>query len=167
MRRTLRIGQRAVAAEGGWERGNPVELDGDALVRHAFVCGASGFGKTVFCKGLVEEAVLAGIPVIAVDLKGDLASLALHGPLARAKGLKSVIGDEAEAAAAEFDAGASATGFDAERANRYSERSHVRIFTPNSSLGRRVALSALPSFPEPVTSPLEREERDELIQALV
>jgi hypothetical protein len=167
MPRPLHIGQRATRTEEGWDRGGPVELDADALVRHAFVCGASGGGKTVFCKGLVEEAVLAGVPVIAIDFKGDLASLALRGPLATADGLRPIFGQDADAIAAEFAAGAEATRLDPERAAAYAERSFVRVFTPNSSLGRRVALQALPSFPEPVKTPLEREERDELIQALV
>jgi hypothetical protein len=39
--------------------------------------GSSGSGKTVFCKVLVEEAALRGVPVIAIDPQGDLASLAL------------------------------------------------------------------------------------------
>jgi hypothetical protein len=39
--------------------------------------GASGSGKTVFCKVVVEEAIRKGIPVIALDPQGDLASFAL------------------------------------------------------------------------------------------
>jgi hypothetical protein len=63
----------------------PVELPASSLVRHVVALGASGSGKTVFCKALVEEAVLAGIPAICVDPQGDLCSLALAGgPLADA-----------------------------------------------------------------------------------
>ncbi|MEQ1567557.1 MAG: helicase HerA-like domain-containing protein, partial [Myxococcota bacterium] len=168
MARPVNLGPRAVRTnDGKWERGEPVELDADALVRHAFVCGASGAGKTVFSKGLVEEAALAGIPVVAVDLKGDLASLALTGAHADPAALAAVFGDEGPAVAAEYRAGAERHGVDAERARRYADQACVRLFTPNSSLGRRVALSALPSFPDPPGSALEREERDELIQALV
>lgn len=54
-----------------------VGLPPEALLRHALALGSSGSGKTVFCKVLVEEAVRAGVPVIAVDPQGDLASLAL------------------------------------------------------------------------------------------
>lgn len=168
MARPVMLGHRATHGDDGrWTRGDPIELDADALVRHAFVSGASGFGKTVFSKGIVEEAVLAGIPVIAVDFKGDLASLALTGPLARVEALRSVFGDEAATVAAEFEAGQAASGVDPGRAAAYAAKAMVRLFTPNSRIGRRVAMSGLPSFPDPPASALERDERDELIQALV
>lgn len=52
-------------------------LPADALLRHALALGSSGSGKTVFCKVLAEEVVRAGVPVIALDPQGDLASLAM------------------------------------------------------------------------------------------
>src|SRR5688500_1476313 len=57
--------------------GEPVTLPPAALLRHVMALGSSGSGKTVFCKVLVEEAALRGVPVIAIDPQGDLASLAL------------------------------------------------------------------------------------------
>ena len=65
--------------DGNWPRQGRVDLDAESLVQHAFVCGATGYGKTVLCKGIVEEAVRQGVPVVVVDFKGDLASLALTG----------------------------------------------------------------------------------------
>src|SRR5262245_39722255 len=59
--------------------GEPFRLPAVDLLTHMFVCGASGFGKTVLGKGVVEECALAGIPVLVIDLKGDLTSLALDG----------------------------------------------------------------------------------------
>ena len=67
----LQLGARRDAPDAA------VVLPPDALLRHALALGSSGSGKTVFCKVLVEEAVRAGVPVIAVDPQGDLASLAL------------------------------------------------------------------------------------------
>src|SRR6188508_3208612 len=67
----LRLGARRDAPD------TAVGLPADALLRHALALGSSGSGKTVFCKVLVEEAVRAGVPVIALDPQGDLASLAL------------------------------------------------------------------------------------------
>ncbi|HKE20545.1 MAG TPA: helicase HerA-like domain-containing protein [Kofleriaceae bacterium] len=61
------------------EPGEPVQLPVQALLRHVMALGSSGSGKTVFCKVLAEEAALRGIPVIAIDPQGDLASLALAG----------------------------------------------------------------------------------------
>ncbi len=57
--------------------GTQFEWTVDTLRRHVAVLGSSGSGKTVLCKVLVEEAVRNGIPVIAVDPQGDVASLTL------------------------------------------------------------------------------------------
>ena len=42
------------------------------LTTHTAVIGAAGSGKTWLAKGIVEEAILQGIPVLAVDPQGDL-----------------------------------------------------------------------------------------------
>src|SRR2546428_13499596 len=55
-----------------------VVLADDALLRHVVILGATGGGKTVLGKAFLEEAVRAGVPVIAVGPQGDLASLALR-----------------------------------------------------------------------------------------
>ncbi|MHA1974331.1 MAG: helicase HerA-like domain-containing protein [Candidatus Hodarchaeales archaeon] len=47
------------------------------LRTHALVLGASGSGKTVMCKAIVEELILQNIPVIAIDPKGDLGGLGI------------------------------------------------------------------------------------------
>lgn len=59
--------------------GTPLKLDPKALLRHVIVLGASGSGKTVCCKVMVEEAINKGIPVICIDPQGDIASLAEIG----------------------------------------------------------------------------------------
>jgi DNA helicase HerA-like ATPase len=51
----------------------PLEL----LRRHAVVLGSSGSGKTVLGKVIAEESIAKRLPVIAIDLQGDLAALAL------------------------------------------------------------------------------------------
>jgi hypothetical protein len=50
------------------------------LTTHAVVTGMTGSGKTGLCITLLEEAALAGIPAIIIDLKGDLTNLLLHFP---------------------------------------------------------------------------------------
>lgn len=45
------------------------------LTRHALVTGATGTGKTVTLAALVEGLAGAGVPVVALDAKGDLESL--------------------------------------------------------------------------------------------
>jgi hypothetical protein len=55
----------------------PLLLDSNMLLKHAMVLGSSGSGKTYLSKVIVEEAVRSGIPVIAIDSQGDIASMAL------------------------------------------------------------------------------------------
>jgi uncharacterized protein DUF87 len=95
--------------------GGSVMLPARALLRHAIALGSSGSGKTVFCKVVVEEAVRRGVPVIAIDPQGDLASLAL-GPTDPAA--------------------------DATVAAELRDRADVVVFTPASSKG--VAVCADP-----------------------
>ena len=47
------------------------------LQRHFACFGSSGSGKTVASKVLMEELARQGIPIIAFDPQGDIASLAL------------------------------------------------------------------------------------------
>lgn len=42
---------------------------------HCVVVGGSGSGKTYACKSIVEDMILQNIPVICIDVQGDLASL--------------------------------------------------------------------------------------------
>ncbi len=45
------------------------------LNRHALITGATGTGKTVTLAAMVERLAGAGVPVLALDAKGDLESL--------------------------------------------------------------------------------------------
>jgi uncharacterized protein len=47
--------------------------------RHGLVTGATGTGKTVTLQVLAEGFSLAGVPVFAADIKGDLSGIAMTG----------------------------------------------------------------------------------------
>lgn len=47
--------------------------------RHGLVTGATGTGKTVTLQRLAEQFSLAGVPVFAADIKGDLSGIAAAG----------------------------------------------------------------------------------------
>ena len=67
----------------GFERDENAEevkefkLPSTYFLTHAVVLGASGSGKTVMCKSIVEEAIRSKIPVIAFDPKGDIGALGI------------------------------------------------------------------------------------------
>src|SRR5271165_5795605 len=50
------------------------------LLTHGVCVGMTGSGKTGLCLGLLEEAAIDSIPVIAIDPKGDLGNLLLAFP---------------------------------------------------------------------------------------
>lgn len=128
------------------------------LVTHTFVCGASGSGKTVIGKALIEEAALHGVPAIVVDLKGDLSSLGLAFAELTAPMLapwiqvdeSRMLGRVALAEANTFRARLLEWGLTEADIRRFGENVAVEIFTPRSDRGRRLALPLIPAPPTDV-----------------
>src|SRR5512139_1745637 len=56
------------------------ELPADHLTTHGVVLGMTGSGKTGLLLVIVEEALRSAIPVIMIDVKGDLPNLLLSFP---------------------------------------------------------------------------------------
>src|SRR5690606_34247892 len=85
--------------------------DSRDLTTHGVIIGMTGSGKTGLALGIIEEAAMDRIPVIAIDPKGDLANLLLTFPdlapsdfrpwvneeIARQRGLDPAAYAEAEA----------------------------------------------------------------------
>jgi hypothetical protein len=59
---------------------DPVLYDSKDLLTHAVCVGMTGSGKTGLGLTLIEEAAIDGIPVLAIDPKGDLPNLLLTFP---------------------------------------------------------------------------------------
>ena len=57
-----------------------VLYDSRDLLTHAVIVGMTGSGKTGLGISLIEEAAIDGIPVLAIDPKGDLGNLLLTFP---------------------------------------------------------------------------------------
>ncbi|HVR71930.1 MAG TPA: helicase HerA-like domain-containing protein [Vicinamibacteria bacterium] len=57
--------------------GARVELDPADLLTHGLIVGMTGSGKTGLAVALIEEALRQGVPVLAIDPKGDLGNLLL------------------------------------------------------------------------------------------
>jgi hypothetical protein len=135
--------------------GTKFELDRVALTKHAIILGATGSGKTVLSKVIVEEAALQGIPTFAIDPKGDIGNLAF----------KSADFDFAKWSGKEADAlkidrpiyAASTQKIYWDKAAEFKvatnaasnfEKVTVRIFTPKSSAGLAVGISPDLSAPK-------------------
>lgn len=122
-------------------------LDPAHLTRHAVVFGATGSGKTGLCVCLLEELALAGVPVLAIDPKGDLANLALRfrGPTAAEirpwvdEGVVARSGLDADTWSAReaerWSAGRRDGGVDDARVARLIDAVEVVVHTPGSRSG--------------------------------
>lgn len=65
----------------GHTHNEELTLDHDLLTTHAAVFGSTGSGKTGLLLGMVEELYDAEVPVILVDIKGDMVNVALQNGL--------------------------------------------------------------------------------------
>ncbi|MGC3981765.1 MAG: hypothetical protein QM808_10920 [Steroidobacteraceae bacterium] len=145
--------------EAGKDTDELVMYDARDLTTHAVCVGMTGSGKTGLCLSLLEEAAIDGVPVIAIDPKGDIANLALQFPELRgADFLPWVDAGEAKRKGQSPEEFANVTAEtwkkgladwqqDGERIARLRDAAEVAVYTPGSSSGR--PLSVLRSFAAP------------------
>ena len=150
---------RAIDAATATPTDTPLLYDSSDLVTHAVIAGMTGSGKTGLGIGLIEEAAIDGIPVIAIDPKGDLGNLLLTFPRLAADDFAPwVDADEArragltadafaQAEAAKWSKGLAAWGEDGARIQRLRDAAEFSIYTPGSTSGR--PLSIVKSFAAP------------------
>jgi hypothetical protein len=153
---------REYDAAHGKALANPVLYDSRDLVTHAMCVGMTGSGKTGLCLALVEEAAIDGVPVIAIDPKGDLGNLLLTFPRLAAEDFRPWIDeDEARRAGLTADAyaareaetwqkGLAEWGEDGARIERLRNAADFAIYTPGSKAGLPVSLLA--SFAAPAAA---------------
>jgi DNA helicase HerA-like ATPase len=67
-----------------------VLYDSKDLVTHGVVLGMTGSGKTGLCLALLEEAAIDGMPLIAIDPKGDHRQCAAHLSESERRGVSPV-----------------------------------------------------------------------------
>lgn len=156
------------------ETREPFRRSANSLTTHGFICGSSGFGKTVLGKCIVEEAALSGVPGIVIDLKGDLSSLAIPvTDVLQSDGdddaVRQLLGRQfAKQRKIAADTWKGDEQFRAE-ATKYARNVDVRVFTPKSEMGRPLALTAFPKAHRKLEdcNCEEREAYEELAKAFV
>ncbi|MEX2125945.1 MAG: DUF87 domain-containing protein [Woeseia sp.] len=136
-----------------------VLYDSRDLTTHAVIIGMTGSGKTGLGIGMLEEAALDHIPVIAIDPKGDLGNLLLTFPELRPEDFRpwinsrqaadqGITADEhAKAEAALWKKGLADWGQDGGRIAKLRESTEMAIYTPGSTAG--LPVSVLQSFAAP------------------
>ena len=136
-----------------------VLYDSKDLTTHAVIIGMTGSGKTGLGIGILEEAALDHIPVIAIDPKGDMGNLLLTFPElapesfrpwvnARTATDKGQTVDEfAAAQAALWKKGLGQWGQTTKRIAQFRKNVDLAIYTPGSNSG--LPVSILQSFDAP------------------
>jgi hypothetical protein len=150
---------RTVDPATGTVRPEPLLYDSRDLSTHAVCVGMTGSGKTGLCISLIEEAALDGIPVLAIDPKGDLGNLLLGFPELRPADFRPWVDpgeaarrgqtlDEAAARTAEqWREGLASSGQDGARIARLEAAAEFAIHTPGSEAG--LPVDVLRSFAAP------------------
>ena len=172
----LYLGRQLDTASGA--PGARLDLDPTDLLTHGVIVGMTGSGKTGLAIVLVEEALRQGVPVIAIDPKGDLANLLLlFDPLdaaafepwvdadaARREG-KDVKQASADAAAA-WSKGLADWGLGPKDVAALRQGHDAVVYTPGSTAG--VPLNVLQSLEAP-SVPFDQAAEDlrDEIQSIV
>jgi hypothetical protein len=155
-------------AAGTPTESTPVLYASKDLTTHGVCVGMTGSGKTGLCLGLLEEAAIDQIPVIAIDPKGDVGNLLLTFPALTGADLVPWIDPSAaeregvpletfaEREAQRMREGLARFGQDPSRIQRLRDSVEMVIYTPGSQAGR--PLSLLRSFAAPAASQLDDPE---------
>jgi hypothetical protein len=143
------------------QSGEPVLYDSRDLLTHAVCVGMTGSGKTGLCLAMIEEAIIDGVPVIAIDPKGDLGNLMLTFPelapsdflpwidTAQAQRDGVTVEQLAATTAARWRAGLAASGQGPDRITRMRAAGEVAIFTPGSDAGLPISMLRSMRAPAP------------------
>ncbi len=136
-----------------------VLYDSKDLNTHAVIIGMTGSGKTGLGIGILEEALIDNIPIIAIDPKGDLPNLLLNFPDLNPKDFRPWVNaqdalnkgltiDQFAAKQAEtWRKGLADWGQEPDRIARLKAAADFAVYTPGSHAG--IPVSVLRSFSPP------------------
>jgi hypothetical protein len=139
--------------------------DSKDLNTHAVIIGMTGSGKTGLGIGILEEALIDNIPIIAIDPKGDLPNLLLNFPDLSPEDFRPWVNvqdalnkgltiDEFAARQAEtWRKGLADWGQEPDRIARLKATADFTVYTPGSHAG--IPVSVLRSFSPPAPATLE------------
>ncbi|MCA9791042.1 MAG: DUF853 family protein, partial [Candidatus Eremiobacteraeota bacterium] len=132
--------------------GQPCSYDPDHLVTHGLIFGMTGSGKTGLSVTILEELVLAGVPLLLIDPKGDLPNLGLVFPNLDAASFEPWVDrDAAQRAGLDPNTAAASTaerwrtgleewGIAGQRLAELKSKMALTVYTPGSEAGQPVNL---------------------------
>ncbi len=172
MPRNLYLGKLVDPSSGAL--GARVEIDSADLTTHGLIVGMTGSGKTGLAITLVEEVLRQGVPVLAIDPKGDLGNLLLDFDALDAASFAAWVDPEAArragqtveqaaaAAAADWTKGLADWGLGpADVAALRASRDAI-VWTPGSTAGARLNILQSLEAPSVPFAAAEEDLRDEI-----
>jgi hypothetical protein len=138
--------------DAGKRRDDLVLYDSRDLLTHAVIVGMTGSGKTGLGISLIEEAAIDGIPVLAIDPKGDLGNLLLTFPnlaasdfapwidAGEAQRHNTTVDAYAAETAQRWKAGLAEWDQDGSRIAKLKAAADVTVYTPGSRIGTPLAI---------------------------
>ena len=129
----LFIGER-LGADGS-RNGETLRLDPNDLTTHGVIVGMTGSGKTGLAIALMEEVLSSGVPILAIDPKGDLTNLLLTFPELRPEDFAPWVaaGVDPAVAAAEWTEGLAGWGIGPERIAELRRGVRMGVYSPGST----------------------------------
>ncbi len=160
-RGAFRLGN-VIDAVTGKPGADALVLGSSELTTHGVIVGMTGSGKTGLAAVLLEETLLAGIPALIIDPKGDMGNLALTFPDlspasfepwvsasdAQSEGI--TVEQLAEKTATSWREGLAAQGIGPERIQQLRDAADVTVYTPGSAAG--VPLNVIGTLRAPALS---------------
>ncbi|MET0591784.1 MAG: helicase HerA-like domain-containing protein [Polyangiaceae bacterium] len=141
---TLDLGQwRALDGDAG----GPFRLPAHHLVTHGVVLGMTGSGKTGLLTVMIEEALRTGVPVLVIDVKGDMPNLLLSFPTFAPEAVLPWVGASTSPAddrphleiatelAEQRRKGLSGWSIDESHLDHFARTTSIRVITPGTTAG--------------------------------
>jgi len=162
------------------DREETLTIDAPDLTTHGVIVGMTGSGKTGLAIGLLEEALISGVPCLVIDPKGDMGNLLLNFPdflptdfrpwidesAARREGLSP--DDLAARTAGQWRDGLATWDITGERLRRLKEAAPITIYTPGSQAGTPInVLGNLTAPPAGTDIEAIRAEIEGLVSSLL
>jgi len=156
----LHLGFRLDAA--GKPGADRLVVESGDLTTHGAILGMTGSGKTGLGIVLIEEALLAGIPCLVLDPKGDMGNLLLTFPELDAASFRPWVNEDdarsegvtqdeyAQRTATIWRKGLEDAGIGADQIRALHEAAEFAIYTPGSESG--IALNVVGSLAAPTLS---------------